>query len=189
MWTSASPSSAPGESRSKWSLSLPPPPPALLPLSQVDDNHLGLVGDNPGEDPEPGAPPGSTMVFFIHELKSGSTEHVGSVWTATPGDVDDDGFFLRAPFDLHQQWAAGGGIYWFGNPEEPEIEGHTTGGTTVGISLEADPRRVTKEDESRWKEYRLGTASTPDMERAFRRWHRRVEFPEHLPFYQEAPCR
>ena len=174
-----------GEEARSSRFSLPPPPPVLFPDCQVDDNHLGLYGFYPGASQEPrGASPGNTVPLWIHDLEAGTTKQVGSVWTATRGDVDDDGLFLHAPFDPDQQWAAGGGIFWFGNPEEPEIEGHGVDGARVAITLVGNPGRVTKEDERRWKEYRLGTASTPEMERGYRRWHRRVEFPEYLPFYQ-----
>ncbi|MCJ7629313.1 MAG: hypothetical protein MUO50_13115 [Longimicrobiales bacterium] len=161
-----------------------PLPGSSIPSQLLDDQHLSLWTVQRVGSESFGREVPSEMSFQVFDIDSGISKPAGRVFDQRTR-LDDSGLFLHLPFEPRAHWASGAGRLWFGNSGTAEIQGFNPATQDPEILLLDDDRRsVTRDDEQSWKEFDL-RGTNGDRRRQFKAYHRRVEFPESFPFFQD----
>lgn len=157
-----------------------------VPSNLLDNGHMGLWFEPSTLRAERGSQPSvGEFSFFIYDLADGTTEAVGSRRYRRSPFANRE-LLLRLPFEPQVYWVAGGGRIWFGNSGNAEITGVSPeGGEAAVISLGWSPRKVRGEDERTWKRLDLRKARNGTERGLYTAHHRRLNFPETLPLFQD----
>ena len=148
--------------------------------SHIDESHLGLTQVKPGRASEPR----HEFVFSILDLSSGAVDTLETF--STPSRTQSgDGWVFSSPFPEEAYWAGGTGTFWRGTSMSRSIRGHSVeDGESVSIELDQSREPVTRRMRSRFREWQK-RGVTGGRLRNMEEYHRRIEFPDSLPPYQD----
>ena len=101
-------------------------------------------------------------------------------------DINNGGYGYADPFSSIALAGAGGERLWLFSPNSAEVRGYSVDGALEVVARAAWSRvPVTREDERRWREFAMGRRVNPASRRRQLDHHRRIEFPDSLPLFED----
>ena len=149
-------------------------------LGLADASHLAVLRWRliSGRGVGPGMTVADQQVALV-DLNTGAT--VGDLEAGrSRGLFGDGGLILHLPFEPTPLWAIGGGHVWSASSADRTIQGMSTQGAAVAVTVSWEPRAISRTDEGAWRDRDLG-GTTGQRRRAFQQHHRRVRFPDTMP--------